>query len=44
MPMSLTRRPPHPDHGAGYEIQTFSCNDCGHEETRSSDHLGAPHQ
>lgn len=43
-PMSLSRRSPHPEYGSDYEIQTFSCSACGHEETRSSDKAGTPHK
>src|SRR5262245_35668041 len=41
--MHLIRRGPHPDHGSKYEIQTFLCASCNHEEIRSADWSGHPH-
>jgi transposase-like protein len=38
--MSLTRRGPHPIRGAGFELQTFTCNVCQYEIKRDADRLG----
>ena len=41
--MFLSRRTPHAELGAGYELQTFECRTCGHELSRSADNAGKPH-
>jgi Uncharacterized conserved protein (DUF2285) len=40
----LSRRTPHPTLGVGYELQTFTCFNCGDIQTRAADRYGAwPH-
>jgi Uncharacterized conserved protein (DUF2285) len=40
----LSRRTPHPTLGVGYELQTFTCFNCGDIQTRAADQHGAwPH-
>jgi transposase-like protein len=41
--MHLSRRDPHPEHGAYYERQTFSCYACKYESQRSADTSGKPY-
>jgi ribosomal protein L37E len=36
----ISRRTPHPVLGRGFELQTFTCRECGHEQTRSADQAG----
>jgi hypothetical protein len=36
----ISRRTPHPDRGSGFELQTFTCRLCEHEQTRVADHAG----
>ena len=38
--MFLTRRMPHPVHGYGTELQTFTCLNCRHEIGRDVNRLG----
>ena len=40
--MSLIRRTPDSEHGAGWERQTFVCRECRHEIERSVDSTGNP--
>jgi len=35
--MMLTRRSPHPKLGEKYELQRFTCQQCGHEANRAID-------
>jgi C4-type Zn-finger protein len=42
--MYLSRRSPHPRHGSGFELQTFSCNACNYEEERSVEQGGAAYR
>jgi len=38
--MSLLQRLPHPARGDGFELQTFSCLECGHQIERTEDNTG----
>jgi transposase-like protein len=38
--MSLVQRAPHPARGAGFELQRFSCSQCGHQIERTEDNTG----
>jgi len=38
--MMLVQRSPHPGSGAGFELQTFHCEDCGHQIERTEDKTG----
>jgi uncharacterized protein YbaR (Trm112 family) len=40
--MYLTRRAPHPVYGHDFELQTFTCGDCQHQNLRSADTFGRP--
>jgi len=40
-PTYIVRREPHPSLGAGVELQTFSCTNCEHMQTRGADENGA---
>jgi len=35
--MRLTRRTPHPERGYDFELQTFTCRACQHENERAAD-------
>ena len=39
-PTYLSRRAPHPTRGPTYEFQTFSCQSCGHSQSRDADWRG----
>ena len=36
----ISRRTPHLERGAGFELQTFTCHACSHQQTRIADHGG----
>jgi hypothetical protein len=43
LPMHVSRRSPHPDHGRSYEIQILTCLACKSEITRGADKDGQPY-